>query len=97
MALNYCRHRIPHGATVVLIFHDRGERYLDTIYSESWVKEHFGPVSSLWHDEALRPARSSSKQINTATNNKTRPTANPDAPSLAQTRLQPTPKRKRNA
>jgi 2,3-diaminopropionate biosynthesis protein SbnA len=52
MALNYCRHRIPNDATVVLIFHDRGERYLDTIYSESWVKEHFGAVSSLWHDEA---------------------------------------------
>jgi N-(2-amino-2-carboxyethyl)-L-glutamate synthase len=52
MALNNCRHRIPHGATVVLIFHDRGERYLDTIYSESWVKEHFGAVSSLWQDEA---------------------------------------------
>jgi N-(2-amino-2-carboxyethyl)-L-glutamate synthase len=54
-ALNYCRHRIPRGATVVLIFHDRGERYLDTIYSESWVKEYFGDVSSLWHDEALDP------------------------------------------
>ncbi len=55
MALNNCRHRIPHGATVVLIFHDRGERYLDTIYSESWVKEYFGDVSSLWHDEARDP------------------------------------------
>jgi N-(2-amino-2-carboxyethyl)-L-glutamate synthase len=54
-ALNYCRHRIPRGATVVLIFHDRGERYLDTIYSESWVKEYFGDVSSLWHDEARDP------------------------------------------
>jgi 2,3-diaminopropionate biosynthesis protein SbnA len=53
MALNYCRHRIPNDATVVLIFHDRGERYLDTIYSENWVKEHFGAVSSLWHDKAL--------------------------------------------
>jgi cysteine synthase A len=51
-ALNYCRHRIPPGATVVLIFHDRGERYLDTIYSESWVKEYFGAVSPLWLDEA---------------------------------------------
>jgi N-(2-amino-2-carboxyethyl)-L-glutamate synthase len=55
MALNYCHHRIPGDATVVLIFHDRGERYLDTIYSESWVKEYFGDVSSLWHDEAQDP------------------------------------------
>jgi N-(2-amino-2-carboxyethyl)-L-glutamate synthase len=55
MALNYCRHRIPRGATVVMIFHDRGERYLDTIYSESWVKEYFGDVSSLWHDDSRGP------------------------------------------
>jgi N-(2-amino-2-carboxyethyl)-L-glutamate synthase len=54
-ALNYRQHRIPPDATVVLIFHDRGERYLDTIYSESWVKEYFGEVSSLWPDEARDP------------------------------------------
>jgi N-(2-amino-2-carboxyethyl)-L-glutamate synthase len=35
-------HRIPPGATCVVIFPDRGERYLDTIYSNEWVKEHFG-------------------------------------------------------
>jgi len=50
MALNYYQHRIPNGATVVVIFHDRGERYLDTIYSDSWVEEHFGNVPSLWQD-----------------------------------------------
>ena len=50
MALGQCQHRIPDGATVVVIFHDRGERYLDTIYSDSWVEEHFGDVSSLWQD-----------------------------------------------
>jgi 2,3-diaminopropionate biosynthesis protein SbnA len=49
MALNY-QSQIPRGATVVMIFPDRGERYLDTIYSDSWVKEHFGDVSSLWRD-----------------------------------------------
>jgi cysteine synthase A len=50
MALNRYQDRIPHGSTVVVIFHDRGERYMDTIYSDSWVKEHFGNVSSLWQD-----------------------------------------------
>ncbi|MBV9790565.1 MAG: 2,3-diaminopropionate biosynthesis protein SbnA [Chloroflexi bacterium] len=39
---------IPDGATCVLILADRGERYLDTIYSEEWVSEHFGDVSHLW-------------------------------------------------
>ena len=30
---------IPKGATCALIFCDRGERYLDTIYNPDWVKE----------------------------------------------------------
>jgi N-(2-amino-2-carboxyethyl)-L-glutamate synthase len=37
-------HRIPRGATCVCILPDRGERYLDTIYSNEWVEEHFGNV-----------------------------------------------------
>lgn len=47
-ALEYYRRYIPKDATCVLIFPDRGERYLDTIYSDSWVQEHFGTVSHLW-------------------------------------------------
>jgi N-(2-amino-2-carboxyethyl)-L-glutamate synthase len=50
MALWRNQHRISTGATVVVIFHDRGERYMDTIYSDGWVEEHFGAVSSLWQD-----------------------------------------------
>lgn len=50
MALSHNKHRIPSSATVVVIFHDRGERYLDTIYSDSWVKEHFGDMPSLCQD-----------------------------------------------
>jgi N-(2-amino-2-carboxyethyl)-L-glutamate synthase len=50
MALWQHQHRIPSSATVVVIFHDRGERYLDTIYSDNWIEEHFGAVSSLWQD-----------------------------------------------
>jgi cysteine synthase A len=36
------------GANCVLIFADRGERYLDTIYSDEWVREHFGGAEHLW-------------------------------------------------
>jgi cysteine synthase A len=35
------------GATAALIFPDRGERYLDTIFSDDWVTEHFGAVPAL--------------------------------------------------
>lgn len=33
---------IPGGNTCVLILADRGERYLDSIYSDAWVTSHFG-------------------------------------------------------
>jgi cysteine synthase A len=42
------RERIPAGANCVLVFPDRGERYLDTIYDDDWVNAHFGDVSHLW-------------------------------------------------
>jgi cysteine synthase A len=42
--------RIPAGSTCVLIFPDRGERYLDTIYSDAWVAKYFGDVSHLWQE-----------------------------------------------
>jgi cysteine synthase A len=40
--------RIPAGARCALILPDRGERYLETIYSDAWVREHFGDVEHLW-------------------------------------------------
>jgi N-(2-amino-2-carboxyethyl)-L-glutamate synthase len=36
------RLEIPTGSNCAAILCDRGERYLDTIYTDSWVKEHFG-------------------------------------------------------
>lgn len=48
MAVEHLKDRIAPGATCVAIFPDRGERYLDTIYSDSWVEEHFGDVVHLW-------------------------------------------------
>ncbi len=48
MAVERMIYRIPKGATCAAILADRGERYLDTIYSDEWVMEHFGDVSSHW-------------------------------------------------
>jgi 2,3-diaminopropionate biosynthesis protein SbnA len=39
-------------SNVVLVFADGGDRYLDTIYSNAWVNEHFGDVSFPWEDVA---------------------------------------------
>jgi N-(2-amino-2-carboxyethyl)-L-glutamate synthase len=39
---------IATDAVCVLILADRGERYLDTVYSDTWVNEHFGAVSHFW-------------------------------------------------
>lgn len=33
--------KIEKGSRVVALMHDRGERYLDTVYSDSWVHIHF--------------------------------------------------------
>jgi cysteine synthase A len=48
MAVEKVKSGIPPGATCVVILADRGERYLDTIYSDSWVEKNFGEVSHLW-------------------------------------------------
>jgi N-(2-amino-2-carboxyethyl)-L-glutamate synthase len=47
-AVDKLRARIPEGGACVLILPDRGERYLDTVYSDDWVRDHFGDVPSLW-------------------------------------------------
>jgi cysteine synthase A len=35
----------------VAILADRGERYLDTVYSDAWVAEHFGDIAYQWEEE----------------------------------------------
>jgi 2,3-diaminopropionate biosynthesis protein SbnA len=50
MALEKVKQEIRPYSTCVLIFPDRGERYLNTIYSDAWVNEHFGDISHLWQD-----------------------------------------------
>jgi cysteine synthase A len=44
---------LPEGATVVAISPDSGERYLDTVYDDDWVRAQFGIVPSA---VGLRPA-----------------------------------------
>lgn len=39
-AVDRLKHEIPEGACCVMILPDRGERYLDTIYSDDWVCQH---------------------------------------------------------
>jgi 2,3-diaminopropionate biosynthesis protein SbnA len=53
IAVERLRHSIAPGANCVAIFPDRGERYLDTIYSDQWVTAHFGDVAELWDGGAL--------------------------------------------
>ncbi|MCO5995885.1 2,3-diaminopropionate biosynthesis protein SbnA [Actinoallomurus rhizosphaericola] len=52
-ALARVRRQVPDGATCVLIFPDRGDRYLDTIYSDSWVTTQFGEVAHLWKEDEV--------------------------------------------
>lgn len=34
--------QIPEGSVCAVILHDRGERYLDTVYSDAWTERQFG-------------------------------------------------------
>ena len=47
-AIDLVKDQIRPNSVCVAIFADRGERYLDTVYSDAWVHEHFGAVSHLW-------------------------------------------------
>jgi cysteine synthase A len=49
-AIEKNRQEIPDGATCVAILCDRGERYLDTIYSDSWVEEQLGNIFHFWQN-----------------------------------------------
>jgi len=51
-AIRKVMHSIPPNAVCVAIFPDRGERYLDTIYSNEWVEAHFGCIEYLGQSQA---------------------------------------------
>ncbi|HEX6745672.1 MAG TPA: 2,3-diaminopropionate biosynthesis protein SbnA [Longimicrobium sp.] len=59
MALHALRDEIEPHATCVLVFPDRGERYLDTIFSDAWVREHFGAaqLAPFLSPQPTRPTR----------------------------------------
>lgn len=42
---------IPEDAVCAVILPDRGERYLDTVYSDDWVRAQFGDVQHLWQGD----------------------------------------------
>ena len=44
--------RIPADAVVVALLPDRGERYLETLFSDDWVRSCFGEVRHLWETGA---------------------------------------------
>jgi N-(2-amino-2-carboxyethyl)-L-glutamate synthase len=56
-AVERLRERVPAASNCVVILPDRGERYLDTIYDDGWVRECFGAVSHLWEEARAAPAR----------------------------------------
>ena len=44
------------GAACALVLPDRGERYLDTIYCDTWVGEKIGDIHHLWREERPQDA-----------------------------------------
>lgn len=54
-AVERLRGEIPAGSTCVAILPDRGDRYLDTIFSDAWVEANLGDIAHLWSDEQEPP------------------------------------------
>ncbi|MEM8531144.1 MAG: 2,3-diaminopropionate biosynthesis protein SbnA [Chloroflexota bacterium] len=52
-ALDRLKDTIKPNANCVLILCDRGERYLNTVYSDIWVDAHFGNVWHLWEENKI--------------------------------------------
>jgi cysteine synthase A len=48
MSVEKLKDELKPDSSCVLLFPDRGDRYLETIYSDYWVKEHFGDITHLW-------------------------------------------------
>lgn len=53
-AVEKLQDRIPEGSTCVAILPDRGERYLDTLFDDDWVREHVGEIEHLWREPVER-------------------------------------------
>ncbi|MEH6591945.1 MAG: 2,3-diaminopropionate biosynthesis protein SbnA [Halioglobus sp.] len=51
-AVEKMSNEIPEGSSVVALLPDRGERYLDTIYSDEWVQENIGDIAHHWSKAA---------------------------------------------
>jgi cysteine synthase A len=47
-AVDRMSNEIPENSNVVVLLPDRGERYLDTIYSDEWVRENLGDIAHNW-------------------------------------------------
>jgi len=53
-AVERMSNEIPENSTVVTLLPDRGERYLDTIYSDEWVRENLGEIAHHWSKVARK-------------------------------------------
>jgi len=51
-AVDRMSNEIPENSNVVVLLPDRGERYLDTIYSDEWVRENLGDIAHNWLKKA---------------------------------------------
>jgi cysteine synthase A len=51
-AIDAVKHRLPEDSVCAAILPDRGERYLDTVYSREWIRSHFGDISYLLDERA---------------------------------------------
>jgi 2,3-diaminopropionate biosynthesis protein SbnA len=49
-AVDRVRDQIPEESNVVMLLPDRGERYLNTVYSDEWVMKNLGDIAYRWSE-----------------------------------------------
>lgn len=62
-AVEKLRHEIPPDAVCVAILPDRGERYLDTVYSDDWVRDRLDGMEALEEHQVVFAGRPSFESI----------------------------------
>ena len=51
-AVEQMSNQIAKGSTAVALLSDRGERYLNTIFSDEWVRNNLGDIEHRWTSTA---------------------------------------------
>ncbi|NJL27881.1 MAG: 2,3-diaminopropionate biosynthesis protein SbnA [Thermoanaerobaculia bacterium] len=63
MGVDKYKEHLPADATCVVVLPDRGERYLDTVFNDDWVRREIGDIAHLWEERIAAAERSTPASV----------------------------------